>query len=74
MIYATSLGSTSDVVKSLLWTGDAAMNNGGAIKHDLDWVVSGWDSNTCDLWEEIQSSDFFWNRVRCLDSPPLSTH
>ena len=35
----------------------------GVIKHDLDWVVTGWDSNTCDLWEEVQSTDFFWNRV-----------
>jgi glucoamylase len=28
----------------------------------LDYVVEGYDSSTCDLWEEVQSSDFFWNR------------
>lgn len=29
-------------------------------RYDLDWVVSGWDSNSCDLWEEVQSTSFFW--------------
>jgi glucoamylase len=29
----------------------------------LDWVVTGWATSTCDLWEELTSSDFFWNRV-----------
>jgi glucoamylase len=63
MIYANSLGTDSDIVKNLLWTGDSNVNNGGAIKHDLDWVVDGYNTNTCDLWEEVQSSDFFWNKV-----------
>ncbi len=36
--------------------------NGGAIKFDLDWVVQNWESNGCDLWEELRSSDLFWNR------------
>jgi hypothetical protein len=27
------------------------------------YVVESWDSNTCDLWEEVRSTDFFWNRV-----------
>lgn len=30
---------------------------------NLDDVINGYDSNTCDLWEEIRSTDFFWNRV-----------
>jgi glucoamylase len=63
MIFANSQGLDSDVVKNQLWTNDNSVYNGGAIKHDLDWIVDGWDSNTCDLWEEVQSSDFFWNRV-----------
>jgi glucoamylase len=32
------------------------------VKHDLSWVVSNWQQNGCDLWEEIQSNDFFWGR------------
>ena len=36
--------------------------NGGAIKYDLEWVVNNWPSNGCDLWEEVESTDFFWNR------------
>ena len=66
MMYAEDLLSNNpkdEFVTSNLWTGDSSTINGGAIKFDLDWVVSGWDSNTCDLWEEVQSTDFFWNRV-----------
>jgi glucoamylase len=33
------------------------------IKYNLDYIVYGYASNTCDLWEEITSNDFFWNRV-----------
>eukprot|EP01064_Diplonema_japonicum_P019245 TRINITY_DN2793_c0_g1_i2.p1 TRINITY_DN2793_c0_g1~~TRINITY_DN2793_c0_g1_i2.p1 ORF type:complete len:514 (+),score=174.76 TRINITY_DN2793_c0_g1_i2:80-1543(+) len=33
------------------------------IKTDLGWVVNNWQSNGCDLWEEVQSTDFFWNRM-----------
>jgi len=50
-------------VKQYLWTGDANIYHGGAIKYDLDYVVGGWNSNTCDLWEEIRDADLFWNRV-----------
>jgi len=32
------------------------------IKIDLDWVKDNWHTNGCDLWEEIRSEDFFWNR------------
>lgn len=63
MLFANTVGLDAEVVTSLLWTGSGGAHFGGAIKHDLDWVVTGWDSNTCDLWEEVQSSDFFWNRV-----------
>ncbi len=53
----------SSYVKQFLWTGDSSQYHGGAIKYDLDYVVSGYSSNTCDLWEEIRDPDFFWNRV-----------
>merc|ERR1712127_165807 len=41
------------------------------IENDLDWVVNGgagdsepgWMQVGCDLWEEVRSSDFFWNRM-----------
>ena len=33
------------------------------IKYDLDWVLSNWNSDGCDLWEEVRSNDFYWNRA-----------
>ena len=33
------------------------------IKYNLDYIINGYDDNTCDLWEEITNNDFFWNRV-----------
>lgn len=50
----------ADFVKENLWTSGA--KNGGLVKYDLDWQADNWESNGCDLWEEIQSTDFFWNR------------
>lgn len=52
-----------DYVKQYLWTGSNSQYNGGAIKYDLDYVVSGFATNTCDLWEEIRDPDLFWNRI-----------
>jgi hypothetical protein len=43
--------------------GNDNIYGGGAIKRDLDWAATGWNTNTCDLWEEVQSNDFFWNRM-----------
>lgn len=51
-----------DYVKQYLWTGSSAYN-GGAIKYDLDWVINHWTENGCDLWEEVRSDNFFWNRM-----------
>jgi glucoamylase len=34
----------------------------GLIKEDLDWVAANYTMNGCDLWEEVRSTDFFWNR------------
>ena len=48
-------------------------NNGGGVhdaqlakiyslvQYDLAWVVNNWRSDSCDLWEERHSSDFYWN-------------
>lgn len=33
------------------------------IKYDLDWIHTNWGSDGCDLWEEVHSNDFFWNRM-----------
>jgi len=40
--------------KSTLWP---------LISYDLEWVVTGWTETGCDLWEEVRSDDFFWNRM-----------
>jgi len=32
------------------------------VRLELDWVAANYESNGCDLWEEVQSTDFFWNR------------
>jgi glucoamylase len=32
------------------------------MKMDLDWVAANYASVGCDLWEEVRSGDFFWNR------------
>lgn len=53
----------SDFVQENLWTGDSSVKNGGAIKYDLDWIVDNWQSEGCDLWEEVRSDDFFWGRM-----------
>jgi len=55
------LGNKSFVEEHLL-TGDTKVNKGGIIARDLDWVSEHWRDDSCDLWEEIRSNDFFWNR------------
>lgn len=62
--YANTLLQQGDnsYISQYLWTGSQSIYNGGAIKFDLDWIVSNWQQNGCDLWEEVQSTDFFWNR------------
>jgi len=52
-----------DYVKTYLWTSNSNSYLGGAIKYNLDYVVSGYASDTCDLWEEIRNSNLFWNRA-----------
>ena len=33
------------------------------IRFDLEWVVQNWKSNGFDLWEEVQSDNFYFNRM-----------
>ena len=66
MLWANQLikSGQSDIVKEYLWTGNPNTNYGGVIKRDLDWVADGgWSQETCDLWEEVRSNDFFWNAM-----------
>eukprot|EP00339_Tiarina_fusa_P018567 CAMPEP_0117057448 /NCGR_PEP_ID=MMETSP0472-20121206/39891_1 /TAXON_ID=693140 ORGANISM="Tiarina fusus, Strain LIS" /NCGR_SAMPLE_ID=MMETSP0472 /ASSEMBLY_ACC=CAM_ASM_000603 /LENGTH=403 /DNA_ID=CAMNT_0004774353 /DNA_START=253 /DNA_END=1461 /DNA_ORIENTATION=+ len=62
--YANTLlaNGQSSYISQYLWTGNPSSYNGGAIKYDLDWIVDNWQQQGCDLWEEIESTDFFWNR------------
>lgn len=55
-------GETS-YVQQYLWTGNQNSYNGGAIKYNLDYIIQGWNTQTCDLWEEIRSDDLFWNVI-----------
>ena len=43
------------------------------IKYNLDYIINGYDDNTCDLWEEITNPDFFWNRVTMAKALSLGT-
>ena len=65
MLAADSLIAAGEMsyVQQYLWTGDKNKYNGGAIKYDLDYVITNYNTNTCDLWEEIRDSDLFWNRA-----------
>jgi len=33
------------------------------LKFDLEWVLENWESEGCDLWEEVRSADFYFNRM-----------
>ena len=32
------------------------------VQHDMEWVTENWKSEGCDLWEEVRSKDFYFNR------------
>jgi len=38
------------------------------VAFDLAWVQQNWASSGCDLWEEVQSEDFFFNRMAYIYS------
>ena len=33
------------------------------VQFDLEWVLKNWESEGFDLWEEVKSKDFFFNRM-----------
>eukprot|EP00759_Apiculatamorpha_spiralis_P025738 PhF_6_TR29100/c0_g1_i1/m.42442/K01178/SGA1; glucoamylase len=55
-------GGNTSYVRQYLWTNSSSLN-GGLIKSNLDYVISAWQSVGCDLWEELQSNDFYWTRA-----------
>lgn len=59
IIFANFLAQQGQLqfVQQYLWTGNDNIKQGGIIKRDLDWIAQGgWSTNTCDLWEEVQST------------------
>jgi len=40
----------------------------GLVSHDLEWVTENWQSEGCDLWEEVRSKDFYFNRAAYIYS------
>merc|ERR1719244_210664 len=38
------------------------------VSFDLEWVTTNWESQGCDLWEEVRSDDFFFNRMAYIYS------
>ena len=43
----------ANVAKSDVWP---------LVSFDMEWVLDNWDSEGCDLWEEVRSDDFYFNR------------
>ena len=33
------------------------------VEYDMEWVTENWESEGCDLWEEVRSDNFFFNRM-----------
>ena len=42
------------------------------IKFDLEWVMQNWKSSGFDLWEEVQSNDFYFNQMSYVYSLNLA--
>eukprot|EP00928_Gymnodinium_smaydae_P011922 TRINITY_DN14359_c0_g1_i1.p1 TRINITY_DN14359_c0_g1~~TRINITY_DN14359_c0_g1_i1.p1 ORF type:complete len:578 (-),score=133.74 TRINITY_DN14359_c0_g1_i1:48-1781(-) len=55
----------NEFIESYLWTGNVSDDrHGGAIAYDLAFIVEGGvEKSTCDLWEEVEGTDLFWNRL-----------
>ena len=34
------------------------------VSFDMEWVLGNWQSEGCDLWEEVRSNDFYFNRYK----------
>merc|ERR1712004_31367 len=44
----------SDQAKSDVWP---------LVNFDMEWAVANWDQMGCDLWEEVRSNNFYFNRA-----------
>jgi len=33
------------------------------VSFDMEWVLENWESEGCDLWEEVRSDNFYFNRA-----------
>jgi len=44
----------SDTARSDVWP---------RVSFDMEWVLENWQSEGCDLWEEVRSNDFYFNRA-----------
>lgn len=55
-IWGTILGKKgmADEVRNKVWP---------LIEKDMAWVVQNWEKTGCDLWEEVRSDNFFWERM-----------
>ena len=42
---------------------DTFLDNPCFLQFDLAWVVENWKSEGFDLWEEVKSNDFYFNRM-----------
>jgi glucoamylase len=38
------------------------------VAYDMAWVTENWQQNGCDLWEEVRSEDFYFNRMAYIYS------
>ena len=44
------------------------------VEFDLDWVMKNWKSKGFDLWEEVQSNNFYFNRMSFVYSLYQAAH
>ena len=40
----------------------------GIVEYDIAWILDNWEQLGCDLWEEVRSDDFFFNRMAYIYS------
>ncbi len=38
------------------------------VSYDMAWVQEHWTETGCDLWEEVRSDDFYFNRMAYIYS------
>jgi len=40
----------------------------GIVEYDIAWILDNWEQLGCDLWEEVRSDDFYFNRMAYIYS------